>query len=183
MKDPKPLDPLALDVAAFCRQGGVLQGDWPLAGLDRLAASFAAATDGVARWRAGGELRPVTGGAPEPWLTLEGEADVPLQCQRCLQPLTETLGFERRFRFVATEELAAELDEDSDDEDVLALPARLDLRALLEDELILALPIVPRHDECPAPLPLPADPADAEPDAPHPFAALAALKSGKNSGS
>ena len=182
MKDPKPLDPLALDVAAFCRQGGEMAGDWPLVGLERLAASFAAASDGATRWRASGELRPVTGGAPEPWLTLQAEAEVPLLCQRCLQPLTESLSFERCFRFVATEELAAELDEDSDDEDVLALPARLDLRELVEDELILSLPIVPRHDDCPEPLPLPAEPAEAEPDAPHPFAALAALKGGTKSG-
>ncbi len=180
MKDKHP-DPRALDVAAFCRQGASLEGEWPLAGLDRLAASFAAASDGAVRWRATGELRPVTGGAPEPWLRLQAEADVPLQCQRCLQPMTERLRVDRRFRFVATEELAAEIDEETDDEDVLALPARLDLCALVEDELILALPIVPRHDDCPQPLALPAEPVDEEP-APHPFAVLAALKAGRKPG-
>jgi len=100
---------------------------------------------------------------------------VPLQCQRCLQTMTQTLRVDRRFRFVRNEEQAAELDEESDD-DVLALPTRLDLVALLEDELILALPIVPRHDSCPQPLPIqPAAEADEE-AAPHPFAALAALR-------
>lgn len=177
MKDKHP-DPCALDVAAFCRQGGTLEGDWPLAGLERLASSFAAASDGAVHWQATGELRPVTGGAPEPGLALRAGADVPLQCQRCLQPMTERLVVDRRFRFVATEELAAEIDEETDDEDVLALPARLDLRALVEDELILALPIVPRHDVCPLPLVLPPEAADEAP-APHPFAALAALKAGK----
>jgi uncharacterized protein len=52
----------------------------------------------------------------------------------------------------------------------------------VEDELLLALPIVPMHERCPMPLPMAADeaPATEETDRPHPFAALAALK-GKTS--
>ena len=48
---------------------------------------------------------------------------------------------------------------------------------LIEDELLLALPLVPRHDVCPAPLPrafVEDDPATDPAD--NPFAALAALK-------
>lgn len=169
-------DPHALDVMALCRAAGTLQGQWPLAGMVRLSESFCAASDGSATWQARGWLVPVAGGEPEVWLELQGSAEVPLECQRCLQPMTERLQVQRRFRFVRSEDEAARLDEESDD-DVLALPARLDLQALLEDELILALPIVPRHGTCPEPLPLPADdaPGDEAP-APNPFAALAALR-------
>jgi len=172
-------DPRALDVAAFCRHDSALRGQWPLAGMARLAECLAAATDGAAAWQAGGSLVPVTGGEPELWLALQARAEAPLTCQRCLQPMVEPLHVDRRFRFVHGEDEAARLDEESDD-DVLALPPRLDLHALLEDELILALPIVPRHDECPEPLPLPADlpPEEPEDAAPHPFAKLAALKKG-----
>ena len=85
----------------------------------------------------------------------------------------------RWFRFVHDEKTAAELDADSED-DVLMLTRHLDAQELLEDELLLALPLVPRHDECPHPLALPADellPDGHDEDAlPHPFAALAALK-------
>ena len=57
-----------------------------------------------------------------------------------------------------------------------ALTTALDLPMLLEDELLLALPLVPRHDVCPEPLPRAfRDEADA---AERPFAALAALKQG-----
>jgi uncharacterized protein len=61
------------------------------------------------------------------------------------------------------------------------MPARgrLDLLPLLEDELILAVPLVPRHERCPEPLPLPADEPDEMP-AEHPFAKLAALKQRPN---
>lgn len=170
----RPPDALALDVSALCKSAGTLQGQWPLAGMARLSAGFCAATDGSVAWQATGSLVPVAGVEPELWLLLHADAAVPLECQRCLQPMIEQVQVRRRFRFVRSEELAARLDEESED-DVLVLSPRLDLHALLEDELILALPIVPRHGLCPQPLPLAAAPADEEP-APKPFAALAALR-------
>lgn len=171
----KPVDPRALDVAALCRNAQALDGRWPLAGMTRLTGSLAAAAgDALVDWRAEGSALPVIGGEPQLWLALTASAAVPLQCQRCLQALTETLAVDRRIRFVRGEDEAARLDEDSDD-DVLALGPRLDLHDLVEDELILALPLVPRHDECPDPLPLPA-PEEPTGDEPHPFAALEALR-------
>lgn len=168
-------DPRALDLRAFCRHEGSLQGTWPLVKMERLGAGFSAASDGVASWSADGRLVPVTGGDAEIWLTLRARAEVPLQCQRCLQTMAQPLWVDRRFRFVRTEEEASGLDEESED-DVLVLPARLDLHELLEDELILAVPIVPRHEVCPEPLPLPEAPAPDAEAKPNPFAALAALK-------
>ena len=179
MKDRLPAAQ-ALDISAFCKTAGELQGQQPLAAMDRLAASLCAASDGSASWRARGSLLPVIGGEPEMWLELQAEADVPLQCQRCLQAMSEALRVQRRFRFVRSEEEALRLDEETED-DVLMLPARLDLLELLEDELILALPIVPRHDECPTPLPWAAHGELEEDPAPNPFAALAALR-GRGSG-
>jgi uncharacterized protein len=178
MKD-KGHSPRALDVAQFARDGGALQGRWPLAGMPRLAAAFIAASDGDAVWSAQGERVAVAGSEAEVWLSLGASADVPLQCQRCLQPMVEPLRVQRRFRFVRHEDEAARLDEESED-DVLVLSPRLDLHELLEDELILALPLVPRHENCPRPLPVTAS-ADAaaqdeEEAVPHPFAALAALR-------
>lgn len=171
-------NPRAIELSAFCRRELSVAGALPLSELTRLAASFSAATDGEASYSATGSLRAMPGGKAELWLDLTANAVVPLQCQRCLQTLAEGLQVQRRIRFVATEEEAARLDEDSDD-DVLLQPARLDLQELLEDELILALPLVPRHTECPQPLPELSDAedtqAEAEPQA-HPFAALAALR-------
>ena len=167
-------DPRSLDVMAFCRHDGRLRGDGPLSAMPRLAAGVQALLPGAqASWSAQGSLRPVTGGPAEVWLHLQGRAEVRLECQRCLQSMTQALEVDRRFRFVRHEAEAAALDEHSED-DVLALPQRLDLHELLEDELILALPIVPRHEVCPQALPRAIEP-EAEP-APNPFAALAALR-------
>lgn len=180
--------PSALDVAAFCRDGGRLQGQLSLAQMPRLADSLLRPADGVGaddiEWAAAGSLLSESGGGASQCLVeLTAQATVTLECQRCLQPMALPLRVERRFRFVHGEEEAARLDEELDD-DVLALAPRFDLLALVEDELLLALPLVPRHDVCPA---LPAAlrpesgghaPADEEAGQrrDHPFAALAALK-------
>jgi uncharacterized protein len=179
MRDKSP-DPRRLELGAFARHGGRLAGEWSQSGLERLAESTLALPGDTApppvAWQAQGEQRPVVGGEPEVWLHLQAQTSVTLQCQRCLQPMTEMLAVDRRFQFVRGEETAAQLDEDSE-HDVLALTPRLDLLALLEDELILALPIVPRHGACPQPLAMPTDtPAAAEDEPAHPFAALAALR-------
>ena len=109
---------------------------------------------------------------------LQADTSAWLTCQRCLQPMAEPLAVDTRIRFVRGEAQAEALDGE-EDYDVLALARSLDLRALVEDELLLALPIVPRHEVCPQPLAVAAEP-DADEAAPreNPFAALAAL-SGK----
>lgn len=58
------------------------------------------------------------------------------------------MAVDHSIRFVKDEAAAAELDADSED-DVLALSRQFDLMGLIEDELIMALPIVPRHEHCP----------------------------------
>jgi uncharacterized protein len=172
-------DPLRLDVAAFAKEAGRLEGDWPLAALARLAESAAPEapprdTDRV-RWQAQGESRTVRGGPAQVWLHVEAGTEVALQCQRCLQPMPVALAAQRSFLFVPGEGTAAELDAESED-DVLALTRSLNLQELVEDELLLVLPLVPRHDRCPSPLVV-AEEAEAPVDAPlHPFAALAGLK-------
>jgi len=177
----RPVEPTRLDVEAFAKDGGSLEGQWPLASLERLIETVhpdaLPTEEDVATWSAQGESRPVRGGPPQVWLHVKAAAQVSLVCQRCLGPVREQLETNRSFLFVPGEDAAAQLDADSED-DVLALTRSLDLRELVEDELLLALPIVPRHDECPQPLPMPeADELEEEP-APSPFAALAALKRG-----
>ena len=178
---PRAFDPLRLDVAAFADQGASLSGTWPLATLPRLAAGEPAEPAGgpapPVAWSVRGERRPVRGAEPEPWLHLQVSARLHLECQRCLKPVETALEVDRLLRFVADEAAAAELDADSED-DVLALSRALDLRELAEDELLLALPLVPRHERCPEPLALPGEtPAEAAPAGrPSPFAVLARLK-------
>lgn len=178
----RDFDPLRLDVAAFAKAAGALEGHWPLRQFERLVESAVAdalpADGGDVAWQARGEARPQRGGEAQVWLHVSATTRVPLECQRCLKPVEEALAIERSFLFVHGEDAAAQLDTDSDD-DVLALTRALDLRELVEDELLLALPIVPRHEVCPVPLVVPASVDEPLAEKPNPFAALAALKGGK----
>ena len=68
---------------------------------------------------------------------------------------------------------------DDSEEDLLAISREFDLRELIEDELLMALPVVPRHDECPTAVHLASSDDDfeeASAEKPNPFAALAALR-------
>ncbi len=175
-------DPSALDLVALARVSAEVDGLQPLAAMPRLVASVLAVPEDAApaAWSAQVQRQAMPGGDDEVQLDLQAQAGVLLTCQRCLQPMLQPLSVQRRFRFVRGEDEAARLDEDSED-DVLALPRRLNLLELLEDEFILALPLVPRHDSCPQPLAAAAglaDPAVPDEAPPHPFAALAALKRG-----
>lgn len=176
---------MRLDMAAFAGEGAQLSGRWPGASLDRLAECQSPPQDVALPevvWSARGERRVVTGGEAELWLVLEVQTQAWLICQRCLQPYALTLALQRRLRFARDEAQAEALDAEIED-DVLALSRSLDLRELVEDELLLGLPLVPRHELCPHPLPMAAE-AQAEPDGggerPHPFAALQGLKLGKS---
>jgi uncharacterized protein len=181
----KPHDPLRLDVERFATDQGRLHGQWQLNGMRRLVEACHAeappAGSDLVDWQAVGERRRQHAAAEsDAWLQLTLDTDVKLTCQRCLGPVDTPLKLERWFRFVVGEEQAAQLDTDSE-EDVLASTRSLDLHQLAEDELLLALPLVPRHDVCPQPLQPAAFPGSqqAEP-AVNPFAALAALKRGSH---
>jgi len=181
-------DVLRLDVAALAAEGGMLSGRWAGGALTRLAESQTPPQDVAlpeVAWAAQGERIPVAGGEAELWLRLQVQTPVWLTCQRCLQPFEVPLALDRRLRFVRGEAQAEALDAEIED-DVLALGRSIDLRELVEDELLLALPLVPRHGRCPQPLPvaLGAEPVpDDPPERPHPFAALQVLKAGKPPGS
>jgi uncharacterized protein len=180
----REFDPDRLDVAAFAKAGEQMEGDWPLDALPRLAGSVVRDVDAAERdtvhWETDGEQRQRAGAATaDAWLHVRAQTSVLLECQRCLKPFRAPVEVERSYQFVHGEETAAELDLESED-DVLAMTRSLDLRELIEDELLLALPLVPRHEVCPEPLTLPADAAAEEIEpAPHPFAGLAALKRGR----
>ena len=170
-------DPRRLDVRAFARAGTELAGRELQSALSRLQEGLLPLVDGAPAvdWTARGEQREVRGGAAQVWLHLTAHTTVALECQRCLMPMRQLLEVDRHFLFARDEAEAARLDEETDD-DVLVMARHLDLAELVEDELILALPIVPRHDTCPQPLSPPPVSAVADEPRENPFAGLAALR-------
>ncbi len=186
----------AVDLRVLARSDQPLVGEAALNTFERLCADLPAwPGEGQApavRWRAQVEWRQRTpqavglAGAHDEqqlWLHLTVDAAVPQTCQRCLQPYAEAVAVDRWFRFVKDETVALAEDDEAE-EDLLVLEPRFDLAALVEDELLMALPLVPMHDTCPEPLAPKVDPADetVTPQRPNPFAALAALKARSRDG-
>ena len=144
------------------------------------------------QWQAQGQWRNVLGQSVpytqsevmgQPWLHLEIHTEVARHCQRCLQPMVLPVAVDRDYRFVADEATASAQDEDSL-EDVLVWDKHFDLHALLEDEILLDLPLIPMHEVCPhlaAPVLAAPRAKEAEEKKQQPFAGLADLlkKSGK----
>jgi len=172
-----------LDVQNFAEEGAALSGQAPVGEHPRLMAETQGrgAASPVA-WSAVGELRNARHVHPEIWVHLRAQTVLELTCQRCLGPVEVPLAVQRSFRFVADEGMAASQDEESE-EDVLALDRAFDLVELVEDELLMEMPLAPRHETCPVPVNL--EVADKDFDAAgrrldNPFAILGKFNGGKS---
>lgn len=138
-----------LDVKSFAEEAGTIAGDEPLRVYPRLfEEAQARAPEAPVSFSASGEIRNPRHVHPQVWLHLKAHALLPLTCQRCLAPVEVPVAVDRSFRFVADEERAAAEDDESE-EDVLALSRSFDLAELVEDELLMELPLAPRHESCP----------------------------------
>jgi uncharacterized protein len=115
-----------------------------------------------------------------PMLAVSVEGNLPLVCQRCLQPFDAPIA-QRSELLLARDD--AELTRlDAEEAEVLPAAAPLDAMTLVEDEILLWLPFAPRHPEgqCPAGVAAASGPgrAPAVKAMTSPFARLAALRKG-----
>jgi uncharacterized protein len=170
--------PQRLNLQALAQDGQLWSEATPLQDLQRLAdEAQGLAPDAAVQWQARAELRPQAGAEDQVWLHLSAQASVPLTCQRCMAAVSTPLEVDQWYRFVESEEVAMAEDDEAE-EDLLVMVPQFDLLALLEDELLMALPLVPMHETCPVtPVFSAGDPAvEAAQAKPNPFAVLGQLK-------
>jgi len=144
-------------------------------------ASVLIGTGYTVQWQAIFSEDRLEGGSRGPWMSLSYCASVQLACGRCAEPLELVIDESRRFTFAPNEAEASRLDEQAFDHDVLVADPRFDLVELIEDELILAVPVMALHERCPATDPGGNAGADSgavlasggEPETQRPFANLA----------
>ena len=164
---------------AFAAEGIPLVETTLLQNMERLALETPALQpDLTVNWQANAELRAGAGTEADIWLHLQATATLPLTCQRCMGFVETPIAVDQWYRFVATEEIAM-AEDDQSEEDLLVMAPQFDLLAVLEDELLMALPLVPMHEHCPvAPVLSVGDIelVNAAADKPNPFAILARLK-------
>ena len=129
-----------LDAVRLAADGASLERRFPLAGFPRLADSLVTSEgDAIAR------LSFLEAAQGVPGCDLEVEATLALRCQRCLKAVAVPVRSAGRLGFVAGDADAARVPDDV--EAVTCDPRAVDLRALVEDELLLSLPLVPRHED------------------------------------
>jgi uncharacterized protein len=159
-----------IDAFEFCRNNGHREGVTPVAEMTRLAAECADKSGAIAWSIEGGQTRQ-----GYPMLTLSVSGTVQLVCQRCLTPFGYALDSSTVLVLGKDDEEADEIEEILDDEsiDVIVGSHACDIRDLLEDEALLALPQAPKHEVCPDTKLLDAIKSEKV----SPFAALKNLKS------
>jgi uncharacterized protein len=132
-----------IDGFEFATAGATQEGTLPLGSFARLQ-DVLASDAGDVRY----SLRGVRDARGRPSLELRVRAKLELRCQRCLAPLVHEVD-ETALLVLAGSQ--AEIDADPltvDAPDRVIAAKEMDLRELIEDELILALPYAPRHEGC-----------------------------------
>jgi uncharacterized protein len=150
-----------IDGLQFARDRDVVTGTLALIDLPRLA-ELGCQTAAVTYSVRGGE-----NAEGHPSLVVEATGKLALRCQRCLEPLEVALDVASDLELATSEREIATADDGVDR--VLATRS-MGVAALVEDEVILALPMVPMHDRCEA------GPTGDDGARSSPFAALAALR-------
>ena len=135
-----------IDAFEFCRTNGYREGVTPVTEMNRLAADCANASGEIA-WSIKGGTTPQN----YPTMTLSVAGTVQLVCQRCLTPFDYRIDSSTQLVLGRDDEEADGMEEVLDDEsiDVIVGSHTADIRELLEDEALLALPQSPKHEVCP----------------------------------
>lgn len=154
-----------IDGPEFARTGGSLRGTIPVAGLERLA-DLLSARSGVLAWECVG--RQDRDGRGRIRLRVSGRLE--MTCQRCLGALLWSCEVDTEYLLVGEGAPWPEDDLENAECDAIPASAGMSLWSMVEDEVLLALPIAPRHQDCRLPGP------DGNKEATSPFAALAGWK-------
>lgn len=153
-----------MDVKSSAQEARVMAGTDLLSAYARLLPLLHLHDGGLAlHWKASWRGQTGAKGSLEPRLDLSLKAALPLVCQRCMEGMEHAVDETHAYRFVATEEQALDED-DASEEDLLVLSREFNLRELIEDELVMALPLVPKHAQCPKTLHWSATDAAFEPE-------------------
>lgn len=153
------------DPFKFAAEGRRLTGSVPLAELGRLA-DVLIERDGDVVYEVSGDI----GADRKPRLVVSASSMLVLRCQRCLEPMRLPLRVQSVLQLVRPGQAIPDEELEIEEFDAIEATPDMDALAIVEDEIVLAVPIAPRHEDCD--VPRPSDGAEKE----SPFAALAKLR-------
>lgn len=140
-------DRVTVDSFAFARDKRELVGNLPVAELNRLQDAL---------YDRSGEIKyNLTGSTNKDGiasLRLVVEGDLSLACQRCLGPVKFRMHSDRMFELVAPGMALVDPADEPEEVEQMHADAALDVAMLVEDEVLLSLPMVAAHPagECAA---------------------------------
>lgn len=167
--------PEFIDPVVLAGRGECCRGELPVSSMERLCASLVDSRSAV-----GYELEFTKEGA---LLIVDGKVvgELVLECQVCLREMILCVDARMKLGIVKTLEEASRLPESC--EPLIVTDRKIPLRDIVEEELLLSLPIIPRHEACEAEAASWGGEVETENPAkkPNPFAVLADLnKTGDN---
>jgi len=153
----------------FAREGRVLNGTFAVSSLERLHDLLVDVSGDVSF-----QIQGFKGGRGELLLQLQVTGFLPLACQRCLEVVSFELDVDSLLEVIPEGADMSQDELEDDTRDFLPVAGELNVAELVEDEILLALPVAPRHEKCGLP-----GAADAG-ERINPFDALAGLKGKPN---
>jgi len=158
---------VVLDGLEFARHGRRMRGRIALVSLPRLA-DVLVSSEGEITYEVSGELDR----EGKPFLVVQLEGEAGLRCQRCLETLVVPLRIVSRLLLVQPGQQWPDEELAQDGYDAVEAGREMALLPMIEEEVLLALPIAPMHQSCEPPV------AASDNEAPSPFAVLAKLRKG-----
>jgi uncharacterized protein len=140
---------IALKKVDFCApQSYQGSGFLTMADMPRLAKEVSSVNpgDGFA-WQMETHFENSPGSEPRQILDLALKGCLHLVCQRCLQDCAVNLDEKRRFVLVATESEADDYPLEDEEQEPLVASQHFNLLETIEDEVLLSLPLIPKHPE------------------------------------
>lgn len=144
-----PQRSLIPDPFRFAGEGRSLSGEVALAELSRLA-DVLAERSGALAYRVAGEVTVDR----KSMLRLEVSGELALRCQRCLGSMVWPVAIDTLFELVRPGQPIPDEELEEDAYDAIEASVDMDVLALVEDEIVLAVPFAPRHEDCDAPRPV-----------------------------
>jgi len=135
------MKPIIINNIEFAKKSQEISGEIPLARFERLAEIISKTRKNVTNVRYA--LVGSTKKMHLPSMGLKIEATLPVLCQRCLEEMQIDLSL--KFDYVISATAPSEFEE-SDEIDWLEPSQEMDLNELIEDELLIAIPIAPVHE-------------------------------------
>ena len=133
---------IVIDTVKFARNGQEMIQSFSVEDLQRVKDIVGDVGEEIEAKLEGGVLK--TG---KPFIDLSIKADLPLTCQRCLELMNFELNSSTRFIIAFGKSELTDLSDEPDDVEFLIAEEDADVVAMVEEELLLRLPMAAKHED------------------------------------